>query len=177
MRTKSRLLLVFTALTLASFTTGCFGKFALTRKLYGWNDSMDNKFVKTVIMWAFFIVPVYEVFSLADLFVLNLIEFWGGSNPVSNLQMQHMPDGSVRVERDGIVMRLVPTGENRFDIFRDGALVGTATMTGDRGLVFTAPGSDKVVRVTPEDVKNTEQVAAKLQIAPPPAQRAPSAAQ
>ena len=76
------------------------------------------------------------------------------------------PDGSILVERDGVKMRLVPTGNSGFDIFRDGSFVGTAAMTGDKGLTFTLAGSEQVVRVTPEDVKNTEQVAAKLQIAP-----------
>lgn len=170
MRKKSRFVLIATVLALAGLTTGCFGKFALTRKLYTWNDSLDNKFVKTMVFYVFFIVPVYEVFSFADFIVVNTIEFWSGSNPVASLQMQQQPDGSIRVERNGVVMRLVPTGENRFDIFRDGKLAGTATMTGDRGLVFTTVGSDKVVRLSPEDVKNTEQVTAKLQIAPMPAQ-------
>ena len=166
MRTKTRLLMIVTALALASFTTGCFGKFALTRKLYGWNDSFDNKFVKTVVFWAFTIIPVYEVLGFADFIVLNTIEFWTGSNPVAQMHMQQMPDGSVQMERGGIVMRLVPTGENRFDIFRDGTLAGTATMTGDRGLVFTMAGNGQVVRLTPEDVQRTEAVTAKLQIAP-----------
>jgi hypothetical protein len=162
--------MIVTALALASFTTGCFGQFALTRKLYNWNDGLGNKFVKTVVLWAFMIIPVYEVLGLADLWVLNVIEFWGGSNPVANLHMQQLPDGSVQVERDGLVMRLVPTGENRFDIFRDGKLAGTATVTGDRGMIFTMAESGQVVRLSPDDVHSSEQMTAKMQIAPVAAQ-------
>ena len=169
MRSKSRFLMLITALALVSFTTGCFGKFALTRKLYTWNDTVDsNKFVKTVLMWAFWIVPVYEVVGLADLFVLNLVEFWSGSNPVAS--MKQLPDGTVELVRDGATMRLVPTGENRFDMFRNGQFAGTATMTADHGLVFTIVNSDQVVRVTPQEVKQTEELSASLHIAQAPAQ-------
>ncbi len=170
MRKKTRILMIVTALALASFTTGCFGKFALTNKLYTWNDSFGNKFVKTVVFWAFNIIPVYGVLGTADVLVLNVIEFWTGSNPVADMKMQQMPDGSLQIERDGIAMRLVPTGENRFDIFREGQLVGTASMTGDRGMIFTMANSGQVVRLTPEDVKQTEQMTAKLQITPVAAQ-------
>lgn len=164
MRRKSRFLMIAAALALASFTTGCFGKFALTRKLWQWNDSLGNGFLKTVVMWAFFIIPVYEVFGLADLWVLNVIEFWGGSNPVG--QMQQLPDGSIQMEKDGIVMRLVPRGENQFAMLRDGKLIGTATMTPDHGLTFKMVDSDEVVRVPASDVQRTEAAASQLQIAP-----------
>ena len=116
------------------------------------------------MFWAFNIIPVYGVLGFADVIVLNPIEFWTGSNPVAKATRN--PDGSIEMERDGVVMRLVPTGENRFDMFRDGKLAGTATMTADRGLVFNMVGTDQVVRVTPEDVQKTEANAAKLQLAP-----------
>lgn len=76
---------------LATAASGCYGQFALTRKLYEWNGSLGNKFLNTVVMWAFLIVPVYEVCSFVDLVVLNLIEFWTGSNPMAVLEHE---DGS-----------------------------------------------------------------------------------
>ena len=170
MRKNTRILMIVTALALASFTTGCFGKFALTRKLYSWNDDLGNKFVKTIVLWAFMIVPVYEIFGFADFIILNTVEFWTGSNPVADAKVKQLPDGSFEMERDGVAMRLVPTGENRFDLFRDGKFIGTAAMTGDRGLVFTMANGNQVVRLSPEDVKSTEVAAAKLQIAPVAAQ-------
>lgn len=63
--------------------TGCFGTFALTRKVYEFNDSLDNKFVKTIVFYAFNIVPVYGVAGFVDVVVLNLLEFWTGSNPMA----------------------------------------------------------------------------------------------
>lgn len=65
--------------------TGCYGKFSLTRKLYEWNGTFENKFLITILMWALMVIPVYALASFADLFVLNLIEFWTGTNPVASL--------------------------------------------------------------------------------------------
>lgn len=61
----------------------CMGKFALTRNLYAWNDQVSNKFVNEIVFVAFWILPVYEVCGLADLLVLNTIEFWSGDNPMT----------------------------------------------------------------------------------------------
>lgn len=64
--------------------TGCFGEFALVRKVYDWNDGIsDNKFVKSLVFWVLNIIPVYGVASFIDVVILNLIEFWSGSNPIS----------------------------------------------------------------------------------------------
>lgn len=64
--------------------SGCFGEFALTRKVYNWNDDVsDSKFVKTLVMYVMMIIPVYGIAGFVDIVILNLIEFWSGSNPMS----------------------------------------------------------------------------------------------
>lgn len=64
--------------------TGCFGSFALVNKVYDWNDSVvDNKFVKTLLFYVLNIIPVYGIAGFIDVVILNLIEFWSGSNPLS----------------------------------------------------------------------------------------------
>lgn len=71
---------------LASFlvvNTGCFGSFSLTQKVYSWNNSLGDKFVKTIVMWVFNIVPVYGACVFIDVVVLNLVEFWTGHNPLA----------------------------------------------------------------------------------------------
>lgn len=65
-----------------AFSTGCFGKFQLTRKVYDMNKAIDDKYVRSAATWIFVIVPVYEVVALLDLIVFNVIEFWTGENPV-----------------------------------------------------------------------------------------------
>ncbi len=73
-------LAVVSSLTMSS----CIGKFALTNKLLTWNRTIGNKFVNELVFFAFWILPVYEVSALADILVINSIEFWSGSNPVAS---------------------------------------------------------------------------------------------
>lgn len=63
--------------------SSCIGSFALTNRLLSWNKTISNKFVNELVFVAFWILPVYEVSSLADIIVLNSIEFWSGTNPMA----------------------------------------------------------------------------------------------
>lgn len=63
--------------------SSCVGSFALTNKVLSWNNQVGNKFVNELVFFAFWILPVYEVTAIADLLVINSIEFWSGSNPMS----------------------------------------------------------------------------------------------
>ena len=82
---KKKYLSVGIILTLAvsMLSTSCIGSFALTNKLLSWNRQVGNKFVNEVVFFAFWILPVYEVSALADVLVINSIEFWSGSNPMA----------------------------------------------------------------------------------------------
>jgi hypothetical protein len=42
----------------------------------------DSKWVKWLVFLGLSIIPVYELFVLADALVLNSVEFWTGSNPI-----------------------------------------------------------------------------------------------
>lgn len=81
---KSHLTLAI-ALTLACSMTfsSCIGSFALSNKVLSWNKQIGNKFVNELVFVAFWILPVYEITAIADVLVINTIEFWSGSNPVS----------------------------------------------------------------------------------------------
>lgn len=82
--------------------SSCIGKFALTNKLLGWNNQIGNKFVNELVFFAFWVVPVYEVTALADLLVLNSIEFWSGTNPIAQgKSVIEGHDGRYLVECDG----------------------------------------------------------------------------
>lgn len=71
------------AALLCTSMSSCMGKFALTRNLYAWNGQVSNKFVNEIVFVGLCILPVYEVCAVADLFVLNSIEFWSGDNPMT----------------------------------------------------------------------------------------------
>lgn len=64
--------------------SGCFGEFALVKKVYEWNDGIsDDKFVKSVVFWVLNIIPVYGIAGFLDAILFNVIEFWSGTNPLA----------------------------------------------------------------------------------------------
>jgi hypothetical protein len=140
-------------------TTGCFGKFALTRQISGWNDGLGNKFVKTIVFWGLLIVPVYEVCFAADYFVLNLIEFWTGSNLIADADVQHeiLPDGSVQIAFNGKTWRLVPTPGEGFRLEREGKVIGHARILHDGNLELDAEKLGKVMLQAP-DAEQIERI-------------------
>lgn len=80
----------------------CIGSFSLTNKLLAWNNRVSSKFVNELVFIAFWIVPVYEVSALADILVINTIEFWSGSSPVAKgKSVIDGQDGKYLVDCDG----------------------------------------------------------------------------
>ena len=69
--------------------TGCYGSFELTKKVYEWNGSIDDKFVRSLVFFALCVIPVYQIAAFVDAVFLNLIEFWSGSNPISMKEGEH----------------------------------------------------------------------------------------
>ena len=92
-RFRHSFLVALVALTTAT-VTGCFGRFRVTNAVYDFNKTINHKVARTLVMWAMVIIPVYEVAAVADIFIFNVIEFWGGSSGLSD---QTLPDGR-RVE-------------------------------------------------------------------------------
>lgn len=85
MKKKSLTLLLIAMLCSSTLFTSCIGSFGLTNKVLSWNNTIDNKFVNELVFIAFWIVPVYEISALADVLVINSIEFWSGDNPVADI--------------------------------------------------------------------------------------------
>lgn len=92
------LLLAGTALT----TQSCIGSFSLTNKVLTWNNQVGSKFVNELVFFAFWILPVYEVTAIADLLVINSIEFWSGTNPMqASTKIIETDTGRYLVKCDG----------------------------------------------------------------------------
>lgn len=87
----------------ASMTfSSCIGQFALTNRVLDWNNQLGNKFVNELVFFAFWVLPVYEVTALADVLVLNSIEFWSGTNPLTaSTKVIDTDHGRYLVECDG----------------------------------------------------------------------------
>lgn len=182
---KKRFFPVAIVLTLCGsiMSTSCIGSFALTNKLLGWNQQVGNKFVNELVFFAFWVIPVYEVSALADILVLNSIEFWSGDNPVaSGTKVINGKDGRYIVECDGkgytitsendkSVVRLdfdsdnqswsvaLPTGENyEFMTFIDETHVAVPAADGSRSIVEL---SDNGLMAYKEMVTNQRLMAAR----------------
>lgn len=73
---------VILTLTASLSLSSCLGSFALTNKVLNWNRQVGGKFVNEVVFFALWVLPVYELSAIADILVMNSIEFWSGTNPV-----------------------------------------------------------------------------------------------
>lgn len=93
--------------------TGCFGSFALTDKLYDWNDTViENKFGKNILFYVLVILPVYDFAVFIDVFILNLVEFWSGTNP---LAMQEGEEEQQYIDFKGETYLMIAT-KNQFEV-------------------------------------------------------------
>jgi hypothetical protein len=80
---RRRFLLGAATLTAESAMTGCFGSFGATTALWKFNKGVsDNKWLQWLVFLGLSILPVYELFVLGDVIVINTIEFYTGKNPI-----------------------------------------------------------------------------------------------
>lgn len=110
---KSKTVLVCAMLSGSVLFSSCIGSFGLWNSLKDWNQGVSNKFVNELIFLAFHIVPIYEVAYLADVLVLNSIEFWSGSSPVASI-------GEVKTVQGENGEYLVKTNEDGYTISKKG---------------------------------------------------------
>ncbi|RKH15155.1 DUF3332 domain-containing protein [Corallococcus sp. CA047B] len=119
----SRWLGVLCAGVLMMHATGCFGSFKLTQKIWQFNKGISgNKFVQWLVFLVFVVVPVYEIGALVDALVVNSIEFWSGSNPVSSVEgedpntriVKLSPTDTLKMTRD------LESGVMRLELQREG---------------------------------------------------------
>jgi len=91
---------------------GCYGRNVVFTKIHRWNGTISNKFVNSIVHIILWIIPVYEFSLFIDIVILNLIEFWTGSNP---LAMAPGEKEEQIVKHDGEIYKITAT-QNRFDV-------------------------------------------------------------
>jgi hypothetical protein len=75
---KVKKLLIAGVLSLGLFSS-CLGPNRLWNKLHDWNMSAtDQRWANEGIFVVFTVIPVYGLCYLADIIVLNSVEWWGG---------------------------------------------------------------------------------------------------
>lgn len=101
--------------------SGCFGSFGATRFVWELNkDLFSNKFIQWIVFIVFTSLQVYSIAATIDVFVLNLIEFWTGSNPLVE-RGEEVPERVVQLDDETIVvMNRDAADRMRFEVIRNG---------------------------------------------------------
>ncbi len=83
----------------------CIGSFALSKKVLDWNKNIGDKYVNEIVFLALGICQVYSVTALADLVVMNSIEFWTGNSPLAKQETKE-----VKGENGNYLVKTTPKG-------------------------------------------------------------------
>lgn len=155
MKKKSVTLLLASMVAGSVLFSSCIGSFSLTNKLLTWNNSIDSKFVNELVFIAFWIVPVYEISAIADVLVLNSIEFWSGDNPVADVgttKTIETKDGVYTVETKTDGYHIQKKGEEKAVdlVFNKSDKSWSAEANGDTCKLLKFEGNDKVVMFLPD---------------------------
>lgn len=155
MKKKSLTLLLASTVAGSVLFSSCIGSFGLTNKLLSWNNSIDSKFVNELVFIAFWIVPVYEISAIADVLVLNSIEFWSGSNPVAeagSVKTIDTQNGVYTVETKTDGYHIQKEGEEKaIDlVFDQTDKSWSVEANGDTCKLMKFEGNDKVVMYLPD---------------------------
>lgn len=116
-------ILVLSAVICSLTLSSCIGSFRLTSNVMKWNNQVGSKFLNELVFFAFWVVPVYEVTSLADILVLNSIEFWSGRNPMTASEKMVDTDHgrySILCDGKGYTVTHLPSGNSyRLDFIEE----------------------------------------------------------
>lgn len=142
--------------------SSCIGSFSAWNGLKDWNMGIGHKAVNEIVFIAFHIIPVYEVAYLADVLVLNSIEFWSGSNPLAEVGTEQIIRGEngeylVRTNEDGYTITkkgeedrpldLVYNEENRtWNVAAEGQTYELMTMNEDGTITYKDWNGEKVTK-------------------------------
>ena len=127
-------------------TTGCFGPFHLTRKVWRFNkDVSPDKWIRELAFLVMVILPVYGFSVLFDAVLFNSVEFWTGQNPVLTA------DGDSQViETAGGTATITRLSEDTLDVKLrgvDGREEHFLMTREADGFVARAPGGELIARV------------------------------
>lgn len=136
-------------LAVGMVTSGCFGPFNLTRRLYRWNEQVQGKWEREFMFILLAWVPVYSLAVLGDAVVFNSMEFWTGNNPVDAPTAQDAQPATKRLVRGDAeaVLTYTPSVSDAPELlveqFRDGRTAGSLRLSRRDGVTV---GSDDTGR-------------------------------
>ncbi len=153
--------------------SSCIGSFGLHSRIRSWNEGIGTKYANELVFLAFNIIPVYMVCYLADILVINSIEFWSGSNPMAsvgdvkkvkgengNYLVETLENGySITKEGEDVSMELIYNEElNTWNVVAEGVSTELLQMNNDGTAKMTLPdGEDLTVTLDAEGVATARQ--------------------
>ena len=144
--------------------TSCIGSFNLSNKVLTWNKGIGNKFINEVVFFAFLVIPVYEITMFADAVVLNSIEFWTGSNPVSasvkevkgekgNYTVETTEDGyNISNEKGEELSLIYDKDTNVWSVVMGDYTNKLLKIEGEKAIVFMSNGEEKSIQLNEKGV-------------------------
>jgi Domain of unknown function (DUF3332) len=141
---RKRMTTLAVLLALAITVQGCYGSFALTRRLWRWNGQFNPGAKEAVFLVTGVILPVYSIAALVDAVVLNSIEFWTGKSALAKV----VTDGD---------KKLVMTGDPKTHLVEVSAYTD-GKLTGRMFLKETAMGIAAVDPSDPDEVLASARV-------------------
>ena len=165
------------AITLAATLcfSSCIGSFKLTNKVLSWNGSVGNKFVNELVFIAFHIIPVYEITVVADLIILNSIEFWSGENIVAQSSTKEVKGENgdiylVKTDKDGYTITnttdnstigfVFDSNDNSWSVSANGETTKFMTFVDDNHVkMIGAEGNNMIVELSQAGVMAYQEAA------------------
>ena len=146
MKTTFRLIALIVMCTFFVFAmASCAGQFSLTHGLLSWNNSL-NKVLASFILFLFIIIPVYGFTLLIDWAILNVIEFYSGSNPIRSTAANE----STTIDGTDVSLNFIPGDGLNFDLrtAKDGQVRELIVRTEGKGLVATLNDNGESKQIT-----------------------------
>lgn len=111
--------------------SSCIGSFGLFNHILVWNQNVKDKYVNELVFIA--LQPVYAACYMADILVLNSIEFWTGTSPlakVGEVKKVKGENGTYLVERLKDGYSISKDGKNTKLTFEEKTQTWNATADG-----------------------------------------------
>ena len=114
--------LLLTLGMLAVGSMGCIGQFGLSQKVRKFNlETSEDRWGREIIFVALYVIPVYPFAGLLDILIFNSVEFWQGTNPISD-QPSVTPLSFHEVESDdGSRMQMTLRDDRSIDVEVEGS--------------------------------------------------------
>lgn len=152
MKRKSVTSLVAVLLATSMLCTSCIGSFSLTNKLLDWNRNIDSKFVNELVFVALGVIQVYSVSLLADILVINSIEFWSGDNPIADASVKTIETekGTIAIETNADGYQISNDEQNIELVYDKNDNSWSVEAEGESHKLLQFQDNDKVVMYLPD---------------------------